>query len=114
MTEMQLAWEQSPEGVLCADVVKPEGAIMADDEMALRISPLSDGRYFLSLLDVDGIERIHDIFLANLAEAQATAERMVPRILAGDYDIMACMHCGTDVYPEDVICSSCEYKYHRR
>lgn len=118
MATTELIWEQSTENMLTADVAKPEGSIMADDLLIIAIVDLGDDagkkRYSLGLLDSDGIDRIDARNFATLAEAQEVAAEMLPKILAGDYDIMACMHCGTDVYPEDVICSSCEYRYHRR
>lgn len=108
-----LNWELSPEGVFCADVVKPEGAIMADESLYLRIVTLSDGRYCLSLLDDDGFERAADAMYASLNDAMAAADRMIPAIHAGTYDIMCCMHCGTDVFQWEVVCCSCNRKYHR-
>lgn len=109
-----LDWELSPEGVFCAEVVKPEGAIMADESLCLRIVKLSGGRYCLSLLDDDGCERTADAICDSLDAAMALADRMVPAIHAGTYDVMCCMHCGTDVYQWEVVCCSCNRRYHRR
>lgn len=116
MSELNLNWEQSTDDMLTLDVVKPEGSVMADDLLILAIVDNGEGakRFALGILDADGHDRTDDKYFATLAEAQAAAAEMVPKILAGAYDIMACMHCGTDVYPDEVICSACDRKYHRR